>query len=161
MSHCHTCPHIQPPPYSGPCACLRDGRDIIAHMDRQYCPHPDGPRFGDGKQPADWHLVPTVKLTIKQRTPSGPGEVMRSVLVSLGFRYDAAGLRCPSGAMVSACGCEAMRQQMNRWGYLGCLRHRRELVKWFAGKAGECGIDIGAPGIMALLRAGLKQWRSS
>jgi hypothetical protein len=35
---CHRCPHVQPPPYSGKCACTIDGRDILDHAKDRYCP---------------------------------------------------------------------------------------------------------------------------
>lgn len=37
-STCLRCPHVQPPPYAGPCACTIDGRDILDHQATGDCP---------------------------------------------------------------------------------------------------------------------------
>ena len=39
---------------SGPCPCTVDGVDIQRHAVAGYCPHPAGPRFGDGRRPEGW-----------------------------------------------------------------------------------------------------------
>lgn len=39
---------------AGPCPCTVDGSDILAHAKAEYCPHPDGPEFGDGVKPEVW-----------------------------------------------------------------------------------------------------------
>ena len=35
------------------------------------------------------------------------------------------------------CGCEAMRQQMNRWGWTGCVRHWSDIQAHFIKHGGE------------------------
>jgi hypothetical protein len=54
---CKGCDHRQRP-CAGPCPCKIDGVDSIAHAKADYCPHPDGPRFGTSTKPASWPLVP-------------------------------------------------------------------------------------------------------
>jgi hypothetical protein len=53
ISTCHRCP-LRQRPCAGPCPCTVDGADIIQHAKAGYCPHPAGPRFGDGVKPAAW-----------------------------------------------------------------------------------------------------------
>jgi len=77
---------------------------------------------------------------------SGPGDVVKIVLEKMGHKS------------AGGCGCEAMRQKMNAWGYWGCLKHRAELVEWFTAKAKEAKIEIDGDGIWALLAAGLQYW---
>ena len=50
---CLTCDRRRRP-CQGACPCLVDGRDITVHALADYCPHPDGPRFGSAAKPADW-----------------------------------------------------------------------------------------------------------
>lgn len=38
----------------GACACGVDGHQIEEHEAADYCPHPDGPKFGTAKYPLDW-----------------------------------------------------------------------------------------------------------
>lgn len=56
---CHQCAMRQRP-FAGACACTVDGRDIMAHAKANYCPHPEGPRYGDGKEPEGWSNVSIV-----------------------------------------------------------------------------------------------------
>ena len=74
----------------------------------------------------------------------GPGDVVKLSLAKLGYRTHA------------NCGCEEFRQQMNAWGWRGCLRHRKEIVEWFAAKAREQNIDVHSNAMWPLIRAGLK-----
>lgn len=79
------------------------------------------------------------------RAMPGPGSLVRRILRSLGFTYDAGNvLHCPSGETVHKCGCAAFAELMNQWGYLGCLRRRREIRGWFTVKASQCGIKMDA-----------------
>jgi hypothetical protein len=55
-----------------------------------------------------------------------------------------------------ACGCEEFRQQMNAWGWRGCLRRRGEIIEWFASKARERNISVTDDNIWSLIRGGLK-----
>lgn len=52
LAACHQCP-LRQYPCAGPCACA-DGADIITHADADYCPHPEGARFGNGRIPRGW-----------------------------------------------------------------------------------------------------------
>lgn len=79
---------------------------------------------------------------------SGPGDVVKLVLSRLGY------------AATGNCGCEAMRRRMNEWGYLGCWRHRAELVAWFTAKAKEAGVDLAPAGLWKLLRQAWREKRS-
>jgi hypothetical protein len=74
----------------------------------------------------------------------GPGDVVKLALAKLGYRSHA------------KCGCEEFRQQMNGWGWRGCLRRRKEIVEWFAAKAREQNIAVSSDALWPLIRAGLK-----
>lgn len=135
---------------NGSCPCLIDSRDIVAHADSGYCPHPEGAHFGDGVVPANWANIATIdvaSLPAPASSPaqtSGPGDVVRNVLACLEIRA------------ASNCGCEAMRQSMNQWGWWGCWKRRREIVEWFSLKAKEQEITIDA---RLVLRAIVAAWR--
>lgn len=58
LSVCHRCKHRQRP-CNGPCACLKDGRDIIAHAESGYCPIK---KFGAGVEPAGWAEVAAIDV---------------------------------------------------------------------------------------------------
>jgi hypothetical protein len=49
---CSRCPMARD--CAGFCPCKVDGRDIRAHQEAMYCPHPDGPKFGTGEYPIGW-----------------------------------------------------------------------------------------------------------
>jgi hypothetical protein len=59
MNACARCP-LRARPCEGPCPCLVDNRNWFDHRDANYCPHPDGPRFGTGTKPPGWD-APEVK----------------------------------------------------------------------------------------------------
>jgi len=74
----------------------------------------------------------------------GPGDVVKLALARMGYQPH------------PACGCEEFRQQMNAWGWRGCLRRRREIIEWFASKARERDIPVTDDNIWSLIRTGLK-----
>ena len=74
----------------------------------------------------------------------GPGDVVKLVLARLGYRPH------PN------CGCDEFRQQMNEWGWWGCLRRRREVVAWFVSKAREQDIAVADDSVWSLVRAGMR-----
>lgn len=41
--------------FGGVARCMVDGIDRMAHARAAYCPHPDGPQFGDGKKSPAWY----------------------------------------------------------------------------------------------------------
>jgi hypothetical protein len=50
---CLRCPQRQAHAVNLACACTVDGADITAHARADYCPRPNGPRFG-GVKPDGW-----------------------------------------------------------------------------------------------------------
>lgn len=52
--HCHRCLRAAGRTCDGPCPCPHGNTDISRHVELSYCPHPDGPRFGDGRMPLAW-----------------------------------------------------------------------------------------------------------
>jgi hypothetical protein len=65
------------PPCGGPCPCPVSSGSFLAHVKADYCPHPEGPRFGDGKIPLNWKSVglgdTIAKITTILRIPSCGG----------------------------------------------------------------------------------------
>jgi hypothetical protein len=59
-----------------------------------------------------------------------PGNVVERVLTKMGY------------TKVRGCGCAAMRDRMNEWGWRGCIRRRSEIVAWFLEKAKEQRIVV-------------------
>ncbi len=131
--------------------CGKDGQAIMSHAMSGECPVGRFPDHGgvEGTDAAD--------AAIPGRT--GPGELVSRILGLFGFQSTCDGVICPNGSKLEKCGCCAMKSRMNELGYIGCLRHRRELVEWFVAKARECGVEIGGPTALSLLWAGLRQWR--
>jgi hypothetical protein len=78
------------------------------------------------------------------RMGRGPGDVVKLVLDRMGYKAQ------------GGCGCEAMRQKMNAWGWWGCWKRREEIAAWFQAKAREAGVEVDGKGVLALLRAA---WR--
>lgn len=76
--------------------------------------------------------------------PRGPGDLVKIVLDKMGY---ASGFNC---------GCRQFSEKMNRWGWRGCVRNRREIIEWFTAKAKEQKIPIEGGGVWSLIRAGLK-----
>jgi hypothetical protein len=73
-----------------------------------------------------------------------PGNVVAIILKKLGYQSH------------KGCGCRALAEQMNKWGWRGCIRNREVLIKWFAIKAEESGIEITKDSLWALIKGGLK-----
>jgi hypothetical protein len=84
---------------------------------------------------------------------NGPGTLVKKVLVRLGFETHTNGVRCPNGTMLSNCNCEGMRQQMDQWGWSGCLLRVGQLKKGFTEKARACGVEVDAATVVAAIRA--------
>jgi hypothetical protein len=79
------------------------------------------------------------------KSPSfGPGDVVKIVLGRMGYQPH------PN------CGCEEFRQQVNAWGWRGCMRRRREIIEWFTSKARERNIQVTDASIWSLVRGSLK-----
>lgn len=91
----------------------------------------------------------------------GPGTLMKMILERIGIVRDERGVRCPSGKHIAVCGCRAMEQKMNRWGVIGCIAHADEIVRWFSGKAGDCGIKLDARSARQILASAWRTWRSN
>jgi len=57
------------------------------------------------------------------------------------------------------CGCDARKNKMNRWGWLGCWRRRDLIAAWLADEAKRRGHEIKGGDALALLRAAFWQLR--
>lgn len=49
---------------AGVCACSVDGASIEEHAISDFCPHPDGPRFGSSTPPPQWEPKPIADAAI-------------------------------------------------------------------------------------------------
>ena len=132
---------------NGACPCALDGRDIMAHAKAGYCPEK---KYGDGIAPAGWDALPVVAIgdvppPVPRLMSNGPGDVVKAVLSWLG--YDAG----------TDCGCEAMRQQMNEWGWRGCWQRRHWIVAWFKARGKERGVALTAAGLFIELRRAMRE----
>jgi hypothetical protein len=74
----------------------------------------------------------------------GPGDVVKLALARMGYQPH------------PGCGCDEFRDQMNAWGWRGCLRRRREIVEWFISKSREHDIDVTDETVWSLVRGGMK-----
>src|SRR5262249_46396607 len=84
-------------------------------------------------------------ITAAARAPTfGPGGVVKLVLARLGYKPH------------PKCGCDEFREEMNRWGWWGCVRRRTEIVGWFVAKAREQGIAVDDHTMAALVRGGMR-----
>jgi hypothetical protein len=92
IHQCHRCPRAD---FSARVArCTLSGSDIADHAAAGYCPHPGGPRFGDGAIPAGW-------------TPGGLWDV-----VALGIN---AVSRAVTGKPKKPCGgCKGRQAKLNK-----------------------------------------------
>ncbi len=59
ISICFRC-RFRGTPAGGKCACKIDRVDISIHAASLYCPHFEGPRFGDGIKPNNWDCIERV-----------------------------------------------------------------------------------------------------
>ena len=74
-----------------------------------------------------------------------PGNVLGSIISKLGYKQ------------TSGCNCNEMQQQMNSWGWSGCLYHQQEIVNWLIKKAKDEGIEIESKNVYGLLKEAFKQ----
>lgn len=73
----------------------------------------------------------------------GPGTELASLIKQLG------------GTDEHGCGCDAFREQMNRWGVDGCRDHRAEIVAQLAASAAKWGIGDWIAGGWQAVTSGL------
>jgi hypothetical protein len=155
---------LPPPCRSGRfCETCRDAMRGLDFRAMHAATHPEmyGPRmecnFGlpwEHKGPAPWADQFTQMIRAQMQNAAademaaqstfGPGDVVKLLLAKIGYRPHA------------NCGCEAFRQQMNTWGWRGCLRRRKEIIDWFASKAREQGLHVEHDQWWSLIRAGMK-----
>ena len=81
---------------------------------------------------------------IARSSTFGPGDVVKIALSRMGYQPH------------PGCGCDEFRDQMNTWGWRGCVRRRREIIAWFSDKAREQNIAVGEDSIWSLVRAGMR-----
>lgn len=55
--------------------------------------------------------------------------------------------------------CADRRRQMNAWGWIGCWRHRDEILTWLADEARRRGHDIGNAKLIGLMKAAIAELR--
>jgi hypothetical protein len=94
-----------------------------------------------------WDYVPPapVQLTVERKPPKiGPGSVMGAVLKELGYTKK------------PGCGCAAFAAKMNAWGWVGCVRHRKEIMAWFHAKAVEAGTPLTPRGVWKIVKQAMK-----
>ena len=145
MSHsheqCHGC-RFRERPCRGSCLCTIDGVDVGQHLRLNQCPL--------GRFNSSAPGLPLLRRGVRVfshraiAVSPAPGDAVKTVLKKLG--YSATG----------GCGCGCMRKKMNDWGWLGCLRHRQEILNWFTQQARQQGISVDRPALWPLLQAA---WR--
>jgi len=58
------------------------------------------------------------------------------------------------------CSCRQRQQQMNEWGWIGCLRNRATILAWIGDEAGKRGHVLGRAAAIDLLRAAFREWKA-
>lgn len=72
----------------------------------------------------------------------GPGGMLHKLIEACGFKPG------------PQCGCAKFAQQMNEWGWLGCLTtHRQEIVDWLVAQAKKNGVELKSASVMGLVGA--------
>lgn len=56
-----------------------------------------------------------------------------------------------------SCGCAARQAQMNEWGWLGCLRHRKTIIEWLVQEAARRGHPIESKAAVTFLKAAVRE----
>ncbi len=88
----------------------------------------------------------------------GPGDLVKIILQKLGHEVREGKLYCANGKPVSGCGCRAMQEMMNAWGYLGCIKRMKRIVDWFSKKAKDCGHQIDNGTASELISIAINEW---
>lgn len=85
----------------------------------------------------------------KPRTPRRfmPGDLLMLLIAKLGY------------VKTSGCNCEAWRQKMNGWGWLGCWWHRKEIAAHLVGEAAKAGVKVESATVFALMKSAIKEAR--
>ena len=140
VATCSRCPHSARN-CRGPCACTVDGKDIREHAESGYCPK--GYFTGTCQRCGGEHNVSVCDLPRPNpktcTDDSGPGSAIKMIISALGI------------PATSGCGCERFCRKMNAWGWVGCVKHRREIIQWFGAKAKESSIDISPAGLRRIV----------
>jgi len=76
-----------------------------------------------------------------------PGNLVSMILKQMGYKS------------TGNCGCNSFRNKMNDWGWLGCLKHKQEIVEWFSKKAKESNVELDSNTLWGLIKAGIKELR--
>lgn len=80
----------------------------------------------------------------------GPGSVLK------------AAIKAATGEVPSPnCACTARARQMNAWGWTGCIRNRKTILKWLTEEAAKRGHKVGTWQALGLLRAAWKEVKKS
>jgi hypothetical protein len=82
------------------------------------------------------------------RRPPGPGDVLAAVIRKLGF------------SKTCGCGCAAMQDQMNDWGWLGCFERRDDILAFMKTKADTAGVPFDEATVWAAVKAALWAWHN-
>lgn len=123
LERCRGC-RLRARPSDGLAPCTVDRVDWLRHVEADYCPHPQGPRFGKAEVPDGWEQKPRVPASWRRwlampRLP-GPGDAL------------AGAIKVATLGRVKMCAtCKSRRRQMNEWGWRECVRHPVRLVRLF------------------------------
>jgi len=99
------------------------------------------------------------------QSPSLPLDVERSAL-SVGRSLRSPGdifgivIHKITGQRTANCGeCGRRKAQMNKWGWLGCLRpkNRKQIIDWLCEEAAKRGHEIDGNQMLALFKAAIKE----
>lgn len=128
-AHCATCRSL-----------AGDGRAFRRNMARKFsgmedaCPH--GVPWGWKKTAADSRqLAPT---PANSRIGFPPGDVLKWILGLFGYRQTPQGVTCRSGKVIPACGCKAIQNLMNQWGWAESFCRSDFIIDWLIAKHRAC-----------------------
>ena len=112
------------------------------------CTEQDGAWRGGLKSALKQPVIPHDLSDKNTHVIPGVGDVLQQVILSLGFNS------------TKACGCSAMRVQMNQWGLLGCWMHRREILDFLKTKADAVGVPFDESTVWSAVSAALWAWKN-
>jgi predicted Fe-S protein YdhL (DUF1289 family) len=129
---------------------LEDLKEVSRHRPEGYMDDV----LAYGKQVLNWvelsdenyqHLVQKYSPD-RAKQGLGPGSLLAVII------HQIAG-KVPKDCMA----CNARVRKMNVWGWLGCWRHRHEIVQWLIEEAEKLGHKIDGKIVVGLLRAAIKE----
>lgn len=79
-------------------------------------------------------------------SPTTPGAFAEWLIHQIGFE------------MSPTCACRAKRNEMDRNGWVWCVRHSAEIIDWFVGQAKAHKVKLSRDDAVGLFKAGIKQF---